>query len=192
MKKRQRPTSMATDTSKKAPKRSIFYKLKQKIQHLSPEKRKRITRALIFAVLVLAFVATFIYRKLSEEQIVYFSDDDIQVVDENIKLGLEEYQGENFSMQIPKGWQVESTGKDETSAFYAYNPNDKRFSIFVQLQSKPLMRNYDERNIYKRYVNTDEEQYGIYADAPVIRLGTVETFYQSFARLYAKYPIVFN
>ncbi len=180
MTKRQRPTSVASDKESKTPRQSIFHKIRQQYKGLSSDQKKRIFRVSVFVVLILAFVITFVIRKLNDEQIVYFSDDEIQIINEDYNLELVKYEGENFSMMIPKGWEVKTTGKDETLAIYAYNPEDKRFQIFMQLQSKPLMRNYDERNIYKRYANTDEAQYGIYADAPVIRLGTLETFYQSF------------
>lgn len=110
----------------------------------------------------------------------FFRDDKLAVKESKLKLDLIDYNVEDFSMKIPKGWEVERTGKNEGSVIYVHDKNDQRYGIFFQLQSKPLMRTYDERNIYQRYANADPEKYGIYSYAPVIRLGTVETFYGSF------------
>ncbi len=176
-------TSQASRASKKkseAPKSTLFAKLRKKYQNLPSQQQASIKRIAILLVLFLVFMGTYAYRKYNEAQIVYFSDNEIEITEVNHSVDLVDYQGENFTMQIPEGWKVETTGQAETTAIYAYNPDDKRYGIYYQFQSKPLMRNYDERNVYARYANVDPDKYGVYSLAPVIRLGDVESFYVNF------------
>ena len=182
MPKSQKSTSARGASAKKPrpSKNGPLAKLRTKFHHLEPHQQAAIKRITILVVLLLVFVGTYAYRKYQESQIVYFSDNEISITDTNNSIELTDYQGENFTMKVPKGWKVETTGQNETTAVYAYNPDDKRFGIYYQFQSKPLMRNYDERNVYARYANVDSEKYGVYAYAPVIRLGDVESFYSSF------------
>lgn len=176
-------TSKAPRASKKnqeVSKSTLFAKLRDRYYNLETHQQASIKRAAILAVLFLVFMATYAYRKHNEAQIVYFSDNEIAITDTDYSVELVEYQGSNFTMQIPKGWKVETTGQAETTAVYVYNPDDKRYSIYYQFQSKPLMRNYDERNVYARYANVDSDKYGVYTYAPVIRLGDMESFYTNF------------
>ena len=172
--------SRASTKKQKDSKSTLFAKLRTKYHNLAPHQQASLKRIAILMVLLLIFIGTYVYRKYNEAQIVYFSDDEIKITEIDNSVNLVDYTDENFSMKIPEGWKVETTGQAETTAIYAYNPDDKRFGIYYQLQSKPLMRNYDERNVYQRYANVDSDKYGVYAYAPVIRLGDVESFYTSF------------
>ena len=172
--------SRASTKKQKDSKSTLFAKLRTKYHNLAPHQQASLKRIAILMVLLLIFIGTYVYRKYNEAQIVYFSDEEIKITEIDNSVNLVDYTDENFSMKIPEGWKVETTGQAETTAIYAYNPDDKRFGIYYQLQSKPLMRNYDERNVYQRYANVDSDKYGVYAYAPVIRLGDVESFYTSF------------
>ena len=182
MPKSQKTNSASRVSTKKQKdsKSTLFAKLRTKYHNLAPHQQASLKRIAILMVLLLIFIGTYVYRKYNEAQIVYFSDEEIKITEIDNSVNLVDYTDENFSMKIPEGWKVETTGQAETTAIYAYNPDDKRFGIYYQLQSKPLMRNYDERNVYQRYANVDSDKYGVYAYAPVIRLGDVESFYTSF------------
>lgn len=170
----------ASSRRTKTSKQHFFATIRRKYQRLAPHQKTSIKRIAIILVLLIVFFATYAYRKYNEAQIVYFSDEDITITEVDHSLELVDYQGKNFTMQIPTGWEVDTTGQAETTAIYVYNPDDKRFGIYYQFQSKPLMRNYDERNVYARYANVDSDKYGVYAYAPVIRLGDIEGFYTNF------------
>ncbi len=147
----------------------------------SPEFRKNAISTMSMMVLVFLGACFAIQTAIKIAPVAgFFKDNEIDVKESKLELKLEDYETDYFSMKVPEGWKVDTVGKKENSVIYAYNEDDRRYGIFIQLQSKPLMRTYDERNIYQRYANTDQEKYGIYSYAPVIRLGTVETFYGVF------------
>lgn len=170
---------------RKAPKenipKNIFSEFYLTWKLSSPEFRKNAIGTMSMMVLVFLGACFAIQTAIKIAPVAgFFKDDELDVKESKLELKLEDYETDYYSMKIPKGWKVDTTGKKENSIIYAYNEDDRRYGIFIQLQSKPLMRTYDERNVYQRYANTDQGKYGIYSYAPVIRLGTVETFYGVF------------
>ncbi|MCR5572451.1 MAG: hypothetical protein K6F57_01605 [Candidatus Saccharibacteria bacterium] len=147
----------------------------------SPEfhKNARLTMGMMLLVFIGACWAIATAIKIAPVA-GFFKDQDIRIEKKTVSINLVNYEAENFKMRIPDGWIIDTTGRNENSVIYVHDPEDLRYGIFVQLQSKPLMRTYDERNVYQRYANTNQQKYGIYSYAPVIRLGTVETFYGVF------------
>lgn len=155
--------------------KGIFYRYK----NLSLRHRW-LARGIIIAVLLAIAALIYLIIQLNQPKVIYFSDSNIKISEDTQKTDLAEQDEGSYSIKVPQDWKVATTGQGVNLVVYAYNPDDSRFQIFIQLQSKPLMRTYDERNIYQRYANTDSAKYGVYAYAPVIRLGTTESFYDVF------------
>lgn len=175
----------AKTKASKTPERNVSGNFFQEIfltwKLTTPEFRKnaRYTMGMMLLVFIGACVAISTAIKIAPVA-GYFEDESLSIKKSSLNLKLGDYEDDNFTMRIPDNWIVSKTGRNENSVIYVHDPDDLRYGIFIQLQSKPLMRTYDERNVYQRYANTNQEKYGIYSYAPVIRLGTVETFYGVF------------
>ncbi|MBO4855564.1 hypothetical protein J5500_04140 [Candidatus Saccharibacteria bacterium] len=165
----------------KTAKTNIFEEVFLTWKLTTPEFRKNARNTMGMMVLVFMGACWAIQTAIRIAPVAgYFEDSNLIVEKSSLSLKLGDYEDDNFTMRIPEDWIVSKTGRNEDSVLYVHNPDDLRYGIFIQLQSKPLMRTYDERNVYQRYANTNQEKYGIYSYAPVIRLGTVETFYGVF------------
>lgn len=132
----------------------------------------------VLLVFVLISFARFMESKVPVAG--YFNDADLYVEDDTLSQDFEHIETDILTMDIPKGWELQTTGEDVNQVISVRNPDDERYAIFLQLQSKPVMRSYDERNIYQRYANVDQEKYGIFSYAPVIRVPKIESYYGVF------------
>ncbi len=140
-------------------------------------------RYVVLASFVLLVFALFALVRRIESLVPvagYFQDADLYVEDDTLTQDFDHIETDILTMDIPKGWELQTTGGDATQIVSVRNPDDERYAIFLQLQSKPVMRSYDERNIYQRYANVNQEKYGIYSYAPVIRVPKIESFYGVF------------
>ena len=134
----------------------------------------------VFVLLVFVLIAFIRHMENLVPVAGYFNDADLYVEDDTLSSEFDHVETDILTMDIPKGWELQTTGRDANQIISVRNPDDDRYAIFLQLQSKPVMRSYDERNIYQRYANVDQEKYGIYSYAPVIRVPKVESFYGVF------------
>ena len=137
----------------------------------SPEFRKNAISTALMMALVFLGACLAIQTAIRIAPVAgFFKDNDLVVKESKLSLKLETYQADDFSIRIPAGWKVDTTGKKENSVIYAYKEDDRRYGIFIQLQSKPLMRNYDERNVYVRYANANPEKYGEYLKCVICKV----------------------
>lgn len=97
------------------------------------------------------------------------------------KLELVNYNHNNFSMKIPKGWIVDTAGEGMYFSIRVFDPNDDRYQIFSILKAEPLLKNKKAKNWYENYYKS----FGgagnkILAKAIVLSTPTIESFYSNF------------
>jgi hypothetical protein len=86
-----------------------------------------------------------------------------------------------FSMQIPKGWKVETVGNLIHFGIRAYNPNDNRYQIFMYLKMEPLLANTQAKNIFNNlYANSGDRDYQMFSYSTALQSLSTLGFFQSF------------
>lgn len=86
-----------------------------------------------------------------------------------------------FSMQIPKGWKVETIGDAIHYGIRAYNPNDNRYQIFMYLKMEPFLANSQAKNIFNNlYSMSGDKDYQMFAYSTALPSLSTLGFYQAF------------
>ncbi|MEA5051219.1 MAG: hypothetical protein VB021_07065 [Oscillospiraceae bacterium] len=91
------------------------------------------------------------------------------------------YDGGFFSLQLPTGWVIETTGEYALFGFRAYDPNNPERQIFFYMKHEPLLKSMDAKKIYQASADmvgaNDPYGYQISADAPVLAEPTTDYFF---------------
>ena len=94
---------------------------------------------------------------------------------ETKNIEYEKYDNGYVSMQIPKGWKVETNQSVLIYAIHAYDPNDSNRQIFAMLKSEGYNKSQDSKNWYTSYYSDSG-----FGRMPVISPQTTEGFYKAF------------
>lgn len=98
-------------------------------------------------------------------------------------LTLEETTNSIYSMKIPKGWQMDTTGEYESFGFHLYDPNHPERQIFYYGNFSPFLKSEAAKRAWQTYGNTGGwASSKLYADAPILSSPTIDNFYQEFDR----------
>lgn len=132
----------------------------------------------IAGTVIIILLIILLFGNFKKVKIVKSSASSIQLV---------KYENENFTMNIPKGWVVETGGYDMFYAIRVYNPNDNRYQIFSILKAEPFLKNDKAKKWYQNYYKSfGGSGNKVLAEAIVLYKPTVEAFYSSFNE-YASY-----
>jgi hypothetical protein len=85
-----------------------------------------------------------------------------------------------FSMKIPKGWVIETTGEFETFGFRVYDPNQPTRTIFYYGKMNNWLKSYAAKEFWEWYTATGSAAASVYADAPVLSNANIEELYYAF------------
>jgi hypothetical protein len=113
-----------------------------------------------------------------------------------VSLDLVSYDGGHFSMDLPKGWKLDTVGEYENFGFRAYDPNSPARQIFFYGNMKYFLKSDAGKKAWETYLTYGG--YGdaqVYADACVLSPATTEQFFYTFNNYtsYAmKYGVVHN
>ena len=98
-----------------------------------------------------------------------------------IQLQTALYDGGFFSLTLPTGWVIETTGEYTLFGFHAYDPNIPERQIFFYSKHHPLLKNMDAKNYFEMAAQTvgSNDPYGYHqgADTPVLLEPTTEYFF---------------
>lgn len=87
---------------------------------------------------------------------------------------------ERFSIDIPEGWVITTTGDYKNFGFRAYDPNEPSRSIFYYGSMSPWMKSEDAKAFWAWYAASGYPNAKVYADAPVLYNVSVEGLYSMF------------
>lgn len=91
------------------------------------------------------------------------------------------YDGGFFSLQLPTGWVIETTGEYMYFGFHAYDPNNPERQIFFYGKHHPLLKSMDAQRVFQRNADMvgsyDPYQYHQSADTPVLLEPTTDYFF---------------
>lgn len=139
-------------------------------------KNKKILYAIILGIIIFLIII-FINNKgfsIFEKKLNI-------VASESEKLELVNYDHTNFTMQIPKGWEVNTAGDDMYFSIRVFKPDDDRYQIFAILKAEPFLKNNQAKNWYENYYNAfGGEGNKLLAKAVVLLSPNIETFYSNF------------
>lgn len=109
----------------------------------------------------------------------------------SLDLELEEYDGDYFTVRMPKGWTIKTVGTYENFGFRMYDKANPERQIFFYGNMNPLMKSTGARNFWKSYIaGSGFPDAKLYVDAPILSKPTAAQFfsifnqYTSFARNY--------
>ncbi len=91
------------------------------------------------------------------------------------------YDGGFFSLQLPTGWVIETTGEYTLFGFHAYDPNNPERQIFFYCKHHPLLKSMDAQQVFQRNADIvgsyDPYLYHQWADTPVLLEPTTDYFF---------------
>lgn len=93
--------------------------------------------------------------------------------------GLELYENEAFTMEIPQGWEVAAAGRGLYHVVRVYDPREPLKQIFTLLQAEGLLHNQMAKTAWHEAAQ-DDPQMSLLAEAPVLDPPSVGNFYQIF------------
>ena len=89
----------------------------------------------------------------------------------------EKYETADFSITIPKGWQVKTGGANMTFSVVAYDPDEPRNIIFYRLKLEPLLHTQEGKKLWQDVYKT-KPNYVDFANAPVLENPTTEGLFK--------------
>ena len=89
----------------------------------------------------------------------------------------EKYETADFSITIPKGWQVITGGANMSFSVAAYDPAEPRNNIFYRLKLEPLLHTQEGKKLWQDVYKT-KPNYADFADAPVLENPTTEGLFK--------------
>lgn len=91
------------------------------------------------------------------------------------------YDGGFFSLNLPAGWVIETTGEYTLFGFHAYDPNIPERQIFFYCKHHPLLKSMDAQRTFQSYADMvgsyDPYLYHQWADTPVLLEPTTDYFF---------------
>lgn len=152
---------------------------------------------IISLIVVITIVAgVIIYSLVTKDSIAIFKKAVAIKEATTLALKLSEVSNEVYSMKIPEGWKMETTGEYETFGFRLYDPNNTARQIFYYGKFSPFLKSNEEKQFWINYIANGGYSTSKYlADAYVLNPVNIETFYSTFDNFvaYAKdYGIVHN
>jgi len=86
-----------------------------------------------------------------------------------VNVKLQSYDGDFFSMKLPKGWEIHTVGEYENFGFRAYDPDKPSRQMFFYGNMKYFMKSSEGKEAWNRYMaEGGYADAGVYADAPVL------------------------
>lgn len=91
----------------------------------------------------------------------------------------EKYETADFSMMIPKGWEVITGGTGIQSYVYVRDPEEPRNSVFVILKMEPLLHSQAGKDVWQQMYDSGDQSVAGFANAPVLEDPSTEGFYKT-------------
>ena len=114
----------------------------------------------------------------------------------DLRLNLQPYEGGFFSIQLPEGWAIETTGEYEDFGFRAYDPVNPARQIFFYGNMRYFLKSAEGKAAWESYLdNSGYADAQVFADAPVLSPPSTEQFFyifSTFASYAARYGINHN
>lgn len=100
-------------------------------------------------------------------------------------ITLESYEDSAFTMEIPEGWKVITSGELDGYGIYIYDPEHVERQIFYYISLSTYFSNQEMKDFLGGYTNTfgsgsAYEQY--YANMPVLSSGSPEEVFETFTQ----------
>lgn len=89
----------------------------------------------------------------------------------------EKYETADFSITIPKGWQVKTGGANMSFSVAAYDPDEPRNSILYRLKLEPLLHTQEGKELWQNEYKKNSI-YADFANAPVLEDPTTEGLFK--------------
>lgn len=92
----------------------------------------------------------------------------------------EKYETSDFSITIPKGWQVTAGGTNIYHSIRVTDPNEPLNQMFVLLKADILLHSQEGKTAWQQNYSMGNTQAMIFAKAPVLSNPSTEGFYKIF------------
>lgn len=92
------------------------------------------------------------------------------------------YDGGFFSVNLPKGWTIETVGEYASFGFRAWDPQNPDYQIFYYGKFEPFLKSQEAKNWYQDTSASlgAGNMYQIFADAPALYPATASTLFRIF------------
>ena len=134
---------------------------------------------IIFGVIAIAFIGgviLFTNGSKKSKGLFYDPDANVKIVkSEASKIELEDYQTNEFSIKIPKGWKVDTLGDYIHYTIKVYNPDKPLYQFFLNMKTEGYNKSEDAKRWQQKYYPND-----MFAKTSVIATKDTEGCYKIF------------
>ena len=92
----------------------------------------------------------------------------------------EKYETADFSITIPKGWTVSTSGINIYHSIRVYDPAEPLNQMFILLKAEPLLHCEEGKAAWQYSYDAGSKQNVIFAKAPVLKKPSTEGFFKIF------------
>ncbi len=93
-------------------------------------------------------------------------------------MQLEKYETADFSITIPKGWQVTAGGINIYHSIRVYDPNEPLNQMFILLKADILLHSQEGKAAWQSLYRMGNTQAAIFTNAPVLENPSTEGFFK--------------
>ncbi|MBR1710233.1 MAG: hypothetical protein IJ719_15630 [Clostridia bacterium] len=126
----------------------------------------------------LAVLDTIVRYYQPDSDVNIDSDTDTSLSPESTDSSTSLYQDERFSISLPDGWQIKTSGEYASFAFKAWDPDHPERTVFLMMKAEPFLKSTEAKEKYAEFSRLfpDMGSYSFFADAPVLSPVTVPAF----------------
>lgn len=92
-------------------------------------------------------------------------------------LDLKQYNGSFFTIDLPKGWKIETVGRYEKFGFKAYDPKNPEYAMFYYGKLEPFMKTQKAKDFMYNLSKLGGESYKLFGEAPVLSPATAKELF---------------
>lgn len=101
-------------------------------------------------------------------------------------IKLVQYDGGDFSLMLPEGWQIQTMGQYTTFGFRAWDPQNPDYEIFYYGNLGPLNKSENAKSAWGLYLgNMGYPDAELYYDAPAVSMDNANSIFYKFDALQA-------
>ncbi len=90
--------------------------------------------------------------------------------------GTTNYNDGRFSIQLPAGWKIRTSGEYTAFAFKAWDPEQPNRTIFLMCKLEPFLKSQEAKKKYRQVAKNLGGTYAFFAEAPVMESPTLPGF----------------
>lgn len=105
---------------------------------------------------------------------------DVRITQTEAKtIQTEKYETTDFSIMIPKGWEVKTDGANMSTFISISDPSEPRNTMFFKLKLEPLLHSQEGKDTWQAMYDNGDTSAAMFAQAPVLTEASTEGLFRT-------------